>query len=51
MVPRRPTNLENSRARALMHLQWVPVGLFGQFYSRLSFLSSFSLSGRRPDID
>ena len=27
-------------------------GLFGHFYSRLSFLSSFSLSfGRRPDID
>ena len=26
------------------------VGSFGQFFSRLSFLSSFSLSGRRPDI-
>ena len=26
-------------------------GLFGHFYSTLSFLSSFSLSGRRPDID
>ena len=29
-------------------------GLFGHFYSHLSFLSSFSLSvkfGRRPDID
>ena len=26
-------------------------GLFGHFYSPLSFLSSFSLSGRRPDID
>ena len=27
-------------------------GLFGHFYSHLSFLSFFSLSfGRRPDID
>ena len=25
--------------------------LFGNFYSSLSFLSSFSLSGKRPDID
>ena len=28
---------------------WVVGVLFGQFYSPLSFLSSFSLSGRRPD--
>ena len=26
-------------------------GLFGYFFSRLSFHSSFSLSGRRPDMD
>ena len=26
-------------------------GLFGYFYSLLSFLSSFSLFKRRPDID
>ena len=26
-------------------------GFFGHFYSPLSFLSSFSLSGRRPDRD
>ena len=26
-------------------------GLFGHFLSRLSFLFSFSLSGRRPDTD
>ena len=26
-------------------------GLFGHFYSPLSFLSLFFLSGRRPDID
>ena len=26
-------------------------GVFGHFFSRLSFLFSFSLSGRRPDID
>ena len=25
--------------------------LFGHFYCHLSFLSSVSLSGRRPDID
>ena len=27
------------------------VGLFGHFYSRLSFLLFLPLSGRRPDID
>ena len=26
-------------------------GMFGHVFSRLSFLFSFSLSGRRPDID
>ena len=26
-------------------------GLFGHFFYRLSFLYSFSVSGRRPDID
>ena len=42
-VPGRPTNLVHSRARACCACsrQW---GLFGQFFSHLSFLSSFSLS-------
>ena len=43
-VAGHPANLDNSRARAY----W---GLFGHFFSRLLFLYSFSLSGRRPDID
>ena len=50
-VPGRATNLAYSRARdycACCRCGW---GLFGIFFSRLSFLSSFSLSGRRPDID
>ena len=34
-VPGRPTNLDKSRAR------W---GLIGHFFSRLSFVPSFSLS-------
>ena len=39
-VPGRPTNLDYSRAKACSGCGW---GLFGHFYSRLSFLS-FSLS-------
>ena len=40
-VPGRPTNLDDSRA-------W---GLFGHFYSQLSFFFFFlPLFGRRPDI-
>ena len=48
-VPGHPTNLNKSRAGAYCACRGC--GLFGHFYSRLSFLSSFSLSGRRPDID
>ena len=43
-VPGRPTNVDNSRARtdcARRRCGWV---LFGYFFSRLSFFSSFSLS-------
>ena len=51
-VPGRPTNLDNSRARACCacssRCRW---GLFGHFFSDLPFLFSFSLSGRQPDID
>ena len=50
-VPGRPTNLDNSRARAYCACSRCGWGLFGHFYSRLSFLFSFSLFGRRPDID
>ena len=50
-VPGRPTNLDKSRARAYYAGSGCGWGLFGHFYSSLSFLFSFSLSGRRPDID
>ena len=43
-VPGRPTNLDKSRARAYCSCSRCEWGLFGHFYSRLSFLCSFSLS-------
>ena len=43
-VPGRPTNLEYSRARAYCACSRCGWGLCGHFFSRLSFLSSFSLS-------
>ena len=43
-VPGRPTNLDKSRARASCACSSCGWGLFGHFFSRLSFLSSFSLS-------
>ena len=49
--PKRPTNLDNSRARAYCTCSRCGWGLFRHFFSRLSFLFSFSLFGRRPDID
>ena len=42
-VPGRPTNLAYSRARAYCACSRCGY-LFGQFFSRLSFLFSFSLS-------
>ena len=48
-VPGRPTYLDDSRARAYCAVSGCGWGLFGHFFSRLSFL--FSFSGRRPDID
>ena len=52
-VPGHPTNLENNRARA--YALAVHVGAGGVcldiFFSRISFLFSFSLFGRWPDID
>ena len=50
-VPRRPTNLNNSRARASCACSRCGWGFFLTFFSSLSFLFSFSLFGRRPDID
>ena len=47
-VPGRPTSLEKSRARAYGTCSRCGWGLFGHFYSHLSFLPPF---GRRPDID
>ena len=42
-VPGRHTNLDFSRARAYCACSWCGWVLFGQFFSRLSLLSSFSL--------
>ena len=43
-VPGRPTNLDNSRARAYCACSRCGWGLFGHFWFCLSFLSSFFLS-------
>ena len=43
-VPGRPTNLDYSRARAYCACNMCGLGLFGQFFSNLSLLFSFSLS-------
>ena len=42
-VPGRLTNLDHSRARAYCACSGCRWGLFGLFFSRLSFLFSFSL--------
>ena len=44
LAPGRPTTLHNSRARAYCAHSRCGWGLFGHFFSRLSFLFSFSLS-------
>ena len=43
-VTGRPTNLDYGRTRAYCACSRCGWGLFGHFYSPLSFLSSFSLS-------
>ena len=43
-VPGRPTSLDDSRARAYCSCSRCGWGLFGHFFSHLSFLFSFSLS-------
>ena len=56
-VSGRPSNLGNSRQGPIVLAVGAGVcgggggGGVGHFFSRLSFLFSFSLSGRRPDID
>ena len=47
----RPSNLADSRARAYWACSGCGWGLFGHFYSHLSFISSFSLSLGESDID
>ena len=43
-VPGRPANLDYSRTRAYCACSGCGWGLLGRFFSRLSFLFSFSLS-------
>ena len=43
-VPGRPTNMDYSRARVFCVCSGCGWRLFRNFYSRLSFLSSFSIS-------
>ena len=43
--------LDNRRKRAYCACSRCGLGLFGHFFSRLYFLFSFSLFGRRPNID
>ena len=43
-VPGRPTNLDNSRAKTYCACGRCGIFLFWTFFSRLSFLFSFSLS-------
>ena len=51
-VPGRPTNLDNSRARAFCACSRCGWWLFGQFFlSSIISLFFLPLSGRRPDID
>ena len=50
-VPGRPTNLDYSRTRACCACSGCRWGMFGHFFSHLSCLFSFSLSGRWPDVD
>ena len=46
-----PSNSDHSMARAHCACSRYGWGLFGHFFSHLSFLFSFSLSGRWSNID
>ena len=50
-VPERPANLDYSTVRASALCSRCGWGLFGHFFSHLSFLFFLPLSGRRLDID
>ena len=50
-VPGCPTKLDNSRVGEYCACIKCGLGLFGIFFFRLSFLFSFSLFGRRFDLD
>ena len=50
-APGRPTNLDDSMARAYCACSRCGWELFGHFVSSLAFLFSFSLLGKRPNID
>ena len=50
-VQGRPTNLAYSKAKAYCTCSRCGWGLFGRFFSHLSFLFSSLLYGRRSDID
>ena len=49
-VPGRPTIWVTVGQGPIVLAVGAGGGLYGHFYSHLSFLSSVSLSGRRPDI-
>ena len=50
-VPGRPTNLDDSRARAYCACSRCGWKLFGHFSLLYLFTSFLALCGRRPDID
>ena len=50
-VPGRPTYLDNGRARAIVLAVGAGGGRLDNFFSRLSLLFSFSLSGRWLDAE
>ena len=50
-VPGRPTIWMTVGQGPIVLAVGADGGLFGHFYSRLSFLFFLPLSGRRPDID
>ena len=50
-LPGRPTSLDKSRARAFCACSRCGLGVVRKFFLSSIFLFSFSLSGRRSDID
>ena len=50
VLPGRPANFDNSRARAYCARSICGLGLFGYFFSVLSYIFSFSLSVGEMEI-